>query len=244
MPEMDGYEVARRIRELPDFREVTLIALTGWGQEKDRRRSRMSRLRFPSDQAGQRRRPRNPAGFPFEGPRPNALTAPAVGATLATEAKRTRHVMLQEPVRGIHHRLQDGRSGRSGRLLGGALGMETRDLPGEEGKYIELVDPGRPAAYQEVQSVSRTPVAFTSILNRTTSKPRYGGRGSRSQARGEDQHLVGARGSDRAAFLRRAREDVTPLASKRKNGIPKRDRSLATDAVLRPSVFLLLPEGR
>jgi len=37
MPEMDGYEVARRIRELPDFREVTLIALTGWGQEKDRR---------------------------------------------------------------------------------------------------------------------------------------------------------------------------------------------------------------
>src|SRR6185503_4610873 len=34
-----------------------------------------------------------------------------------------------------------------------------------------------------------------------------------------------------------------PLASKRKNGIPKRDRSLATDAVLRSSVFLLLPEG-
>ena len=46
MPEMDGYEVARRIRELPDFREVTLIALTGWGQEKDRRRSRRAGFDF------------------------------------------------------------------------------------------------------------------------------------------------------------------------------------------------------
>jgi CheY-like chemotaxis protein len=40
MPGMDGYEVARRIREQPDFRDVTLVALTGWGQEEDRRRSR------------------------------------------------------------------------------------------------------------------------------------------------------------------------------------------------------------
>ena len=46
MPEMDGYEVARRIRELPDFREITLIALTGWGQEKDRRRSRRAGFDF------------------------------------------------------------------------------------------------------------------------------------------------------------------------------------------------------
>jgi CheY-like chemotaxis protein/two-component sensor histidine kinase len=46
MPEMDGYEVARRIRELPDFRDVTLIALTGWGQEKDRRRSRRAGFDF------------------------------------------------------------------------------------------------------------------------------------------------------------------------------------------------------
>ena len=36
---------------------------------------------------------------------------------------------------------------------GGALGMEIRDLPGEEDKYIELVDPdGR--LHIEVQSVS------------------------------------------------------------------------------------------
>jgi PAS domain S-box-containing protein len=39
MPGMDGYEVARRIREAPEFKEVTLIALTGWGQEEDRRRT-------------------------------------------------------------------------------------------------------------------------------------------------------------------------------------------------------------
>lgn len=39
MPEMDGYEVARRIRANPDLRDVTLIALTGWGQDEDRRRT-------------------------------------------------------------------------------------------------------------------------------------------------------------------------------------------------------------
>jgi PAS domain S-box-containing protein len=39
MPGMDGYEVARRIRNLSDFRDVTLIALTGWGQEGDLRLS-------------------------------------------------------------------------------------------------------------------------------------------------------------------------------------------------------------
>jgi CheY-like chemotaxis protein len=39
MPGMDGYEVARRIRELPEFKDTLLVALTGWGQEEDRRRS-------------------------------------------------------------------------------------------------------------------------------------------------------------------------------------------------------------
>jgi len=38
-PRMDGYEVARRIRSNTEFREVLLIALTGWGQEQDRRRT-------------------------------------------------------------------------------------------------------------------------------------------------------------------------------------------------------------
>jgi PAS domain S-box-containing protein len=39
MPGMDGYEVARRIRQHPRGRDVLLIALTGWGQEEDRRRT-------------------------------------------------------------------------------------------------------------------------------------------------------------------------------------------------------------
>jgi CheY-like chemotaxis protein len=40
MPGMDGYEVARRIRERPEHRHVVLIALTGWGQREDRERTR------------------------------------------------------------------------------------------------------------------------------------------------------------------------------------------------------------
>ncbi len=39
MPGMDGYEVARRIRQQAEWRALLLIALTGWGQEDDRRRS-------------------------------------------------------------------------------------------------------------------------------------------------------------------------------------------------------------
>jgi DNA-binding response OmpR family regulator len=36
MPQLDGYEVARRIRATPAGDEVLLVALTGWGQDKDR----------------------------------------------------------------------------------------------------------------------------------------------------------------------------------------------------------------
>jgi signal transduction histidine kinase len=39
MPKLDGYEVARRIRAQPWGRSMTLVALTGWGQDSDRRRS-------------------------------------------------------------------------------------------------------------------------------------------------------------------------------------------------------------
>jgi len=40
MPILDGYEVAKRIREQPWGQRITLVALTGWGQDSDRRRSR------------------------------------------------------------------------------------------------------------------------------------------------------------------------------------------------------------
>jgi CheY-like chemotaxis protein len=37
---MDGYEVARQARQLPEAAGAKLIALTGWGKAEDRRRSR------------------------------------------------------------------------------------------------------------------------------------------------------------------------------------------------------------
>jgi signal transduction histidine kinase len=39
MPGMDGYEVARRLREHQGLKSVVLAALTGWGQQEDRRRT-------------------------------------------------------------------------------------------------------------------------------------------------------------------------------------------------------------
>ena len=38
MPGMDGFETARRMRELPTGRKATLVALTGWGEEETRKR--------------------------------------------------------------------------------------------------------------------------------------------------------------------------------------------------------------
>jgi PAS domain S-box-containing protein len=40
MPGMDGYEVARRIRARSTLRDIKIVALTGWGQPEDKRRSR------------------------------------------------------------------------------------------------------------------------------------------------------------------------------------------------------------
>jgi PAS domain S-box-containing protein len=39
LPEMDGYEVAQRMRQDPTMRNVVLIAVTGYGLESDRRRT-------------------------------------------------------------------------------------------------------------------------------------------------------------------------------------------------------------
>ena len=40
LPGMDGYEVAARLRELPQAKDAVLIAITGYGHEDDRLRSR------------------------------------------------------------------------------------------------------------------------------------------------------------------------------------------------------------
>jgi CheY-like chemotaxis protein len=39
LPGMDGYQVAERLRKLPQAKHAVLIAITGYGQEDDRRRS-------------------------------------------------------------------------------------------------------------------------------------------------------------------------------------------------------------
>jgi CheY-like chemotaxis protein len=40
LPKMNGYDVARRVRQQPWGEEMVLVALTGWGQDKDREKSR------------------------------------------------------------------------------------------------------------------------------------------------------------------------------------------------------------
>jgi PAS domain S-box-containing protein len=39
LPGMDGYEVARRLRQIPELKDTPLIAATGYGQDADRQRS-------------------------------------------------------------------------------------------------------------------------------------------------------------------------------------------------------------
>jgi len=40
LPGMSGYDVARRLRTMPEARDVRLVALTGYGTEADRERTR------------------------------------------------------------------------------------------------------------------------------------------------------------------------------------------------------------
>ena len=39
LPGMNGYEVAQQLRQRPAFQNTLLVAVTGYGQEEDRRRS-------------------------------------------------------------------------------------------------------------------------------------------------------------------------------------------------------------
>ncbi|WP_010583404.1 ATP-binding response regulator [Schlesneria paludicola] len=39
LPKLNGYDVCRRLRQLPAGRQILVIALTGWGQDEDRSRS-------------------------------------------------------------------------------------------------------------------------------------------------------------------------------------------------------------
>ena len=39
LPKLNGYEVCRHIREQPWGKTMVLVAVTGWGQDEDRRKS-------------------------------------------------------------------------------------------------------------------------------------------------------------------------------------------------------------
>lgn len=39
LPRLNGYDAARRIREMPGGDRIVLVALTGWGHEEDRRQA-------------------------------------------------------------------------------------------------------------------------------------------------------------------------------------------------------------
>ena len=100
LPKLNGYEACRRIREQPWGKDVVLIALTGWGQEEDRRRSHeagfdhhlvkpvdphalmklLAGLQASRIEASQRRgQPRHPAAYRHGSPRAGFLTRPAHG---------------------------------------------------------------------------------------------------------------------------------------------------------------------
>ncbi len=40
LPKLNGYEAARKIREQPWGKNIVMIALTGWGQDEDRQKSK------------------------------------------------------------------------------------------------------------------------------------------------------------------------------------------------------------
>ena len=40
LPRLNGYDVARRIRQMPGSAKIVLVALTGWGRDEDRQQSR------------------------------------------------------------------------------------------------------------------------------------------------------------------------------------------------------------
>jgi CheY-like chemotaxis protein len=46
LPGMDGYEVARRLKQQPGLDSVCLAAITGYGQESDRTRSRAAGFQY------------------------------------------------------------------------------------------------------------------------------------------------------------------------------------------------------
>jgi CheY-like chemotaxis protein len=82
MPEMDGYEVAQRLRREPWGEETWLVALTGWGLDEHKRRTKDAgfdqHLTKPADRAALEAILSRPAGRLTRGPQggPESRFAP------------------------------------------------------------------------------------------------------------------------------------------------------------------------
>jgi two-component system CheB/CheR fusion protein len=44
LPVLDGFEVARRLRQIPDLAPLVIIAMSGYGSENDREKSKQARI--------------------------------------------------------------------------------------------------------------------------------------------------------------------------------------------------------
>ena len=119
MPDMDGYEAARQIRQRAQGRDVLMIALTGWGQGEARARTEQAASTTP-DETGGFRRHRRPAG-----------TAPGAAGgryadtvALTSTCRAILHLLLQQLRRGglgRHGHAHGQRQTRAQARLEGAL---------------------------------------------------------------------------------------------------------------------------
>jgi len=91
MPGMDGYEVARALREHHSDRNVHIIALTGWGQEQDRVRTR---------EAGFDRHLVKPVDFETLRALFESLPVPAPTAPAATVGSERSHAPVTDTAAG------------------------------------------------------------------------------------------------------------------------------------------------
>jgi CheY-like chemotaxis protein len=85
LPQLNGYEVCRRMRERPWGKKVVMVALTGWGQERDRQQSQ-------------------DAGFDLHLVKPVTFSAlmELLGAHVAAggATERVRSPVIEQPVHG------------------------------------------------------------------------------------------------------------------------------------------------
>jgi two-component system, chemotaxis family, CheB/CheR fusion protein len=87
LPGIDGYEVAQRLRALPEFNGTQIIAMTGYGQPEDRRRSR---------EAGIDHHLVKPVKIDFV--RALLARADSPAATLSSSASSAGSTMLERPL--------------------------------------------------------------------------------------------------------------------------------------------------